>query len=179
MERIMHFDRYFTTMEYLMARYDRVGRQMGFRAKSFEEALAWQQELRVKLRSITGMDTMLPALLNPLVTERVSLDNYIRERVEIQTEPGIVMPVYVLLPKDRAPGEKRPAVITPHGHGSGGKLSPAGRKDIPAIADAIKALNYDYGVQLVREGLSSLHRMRGALARGGSGCGKRILRKRS
>jgi hypothetical protein len=62
------------------------------------------------------------------------------------------MPVYVLLPKDRAPGEKRPAVITLHGHRSGGKLSPAGRKDIPAIADAIKALNYNYGVQLVREG---------------------------
>jgi dienelactone hydrolase len=152
MERIVHFDRYFTTMEYLMTRYDRVSRQIGFRAKSLGEALAWQQELRAKLRSITGMDTMLSAPLNPRVTERVSLDNYIRERVEIQTEPGIIMSVYVLIPKNIVPSERRPAVITPHGHGSGGKLSPAGRKDIPAIADVIKAYNYDYGVQLVREG---------------------------
>jgi len=89
------------------------------------------------------------------------------------------MPVYVLLPKDRAPGEKRPAVITLHGPRSGGKLSPAGRKDIPAIADAIKALNYNYGVQLVREGFVVFAPDARALARGGSGRGKRILRKRS
>jgi len=88
MERIVHFDRYFTTMEYLMARYDCVGRQMGFRAKSFEEALAWQQELRVKLRSITGMDTMLLTLLNPRITERVSLDTIFVSGLRSRRSPG-------------------------------------------------------------------------------------------
>lgn len=152
MERTVHFDRYFTTAEYLAARHDRVGRQMGFRAKSLEDCRGWQQELRAKLRSITGIDTMLSAPLNPQVTERESLDGYIRERVEIQTEPGVIMPLYVLIPKSMVSDERRPAVITPHGHASGGKLSPAGRKEIPVIADAIKGYNYDYSVQLVREG---------------------------
>jgi hypothetical protein len=50
------------------------------------------------------------------------------------------------------PGERRAAVLAPHGHGSGGKYSPAGRRDIPVIADQIGVYNYDYGVQLAKEG---------------------------
>jgi hypothetical protein len=86
------------------------------------------------------------------LTEQVMLDGYARERVEIQTEPGIVMPLYVLIPADLRPGERRACIIAPHGHGSGGKYAVAGRRDIPAIAATIEQHNYDYGVQFVRQG---------------------------
>jgi hypothetical protein len=49
-------------------------------------------------------------------------------------------------------GGRRPAVLAPHGHGSAGKFSVAGRRDIPPVARTIEEHNYDYGVQLVRRG---------------------------
>jgi len=143
---------YHTTMAYLLARYDTLSRQMGFRARSVEEHQTWQSELRARLRQITGIDTMIGCALDPVVTERVEMDGYVRERVLLHTEPGVVMPMYVLVPESMAAGERRPAVITPHGHGSGGKLSPAGRSDIPGVEEAIQQYNYDYGVQYVRQG---------------------------
>jgi len=144
--------RYYTAMEYLLLRFDALARQMGFRAATLEEHQRWQHELRARLRQITGVNTMISCPLEPEITERVSLEGYARERVLLQTEPGIIMPVYVLLPADLPPGERRPIVIAPHGHSSGGKFSPAGRRDIPALVNTIEEHNYDYGVQLVRAG---------------------------
>jgi dienelactone hydrolase len=139
-------------MEYLLARYDALARQMGFRASTLEEHLCWQHELRARLRQITGVDTMIECDPNPRITERVELDGYVRERILLQTEPGVTMPLYALIPADIERGKRRAAVIAPHGHSSGGKFSPAGRRDIPALVDTIKEHNYDYGVQLVRRG---------------------------
>jgi dienelactone hydrolase len=139
-------------MEYLLARYDAISRQMGLRATTLEELERWRQELRARLRQLLGMDTMLGCPLEPRITERVELEGYVRERVLLQTEPGVIMPLYVFLPADLGPGERRPAVIAPHGHGSAGKLSPGGRRDIPVLQETIEQHNYDYGVQLVRRG---------------------------
>ncbi len=58
--------------------------------------------------------------------------------------------LYVLTPKISSAPYR--VVIAPHGHVSGGKASAAGRRDIPELAETIEAHNYDYGVQLVREG---------------------------
>jgi hypothetical protein len=44
-------------------------------------------------------------------------------------------------------------VLAPHGHSSGGKYAVAGRRDLPAVAATIEEHNYDYGVQLVQQGL--------------------------
>jgi dienelactone hydrolase len=151
--KVLPRNQYYTTMEYLLARYDVLARQLGHRATTLDEHDRWRHELRARLRQITGIDTMLQCDLLPEITERVVLDGYLRERVLIQTEPGVVMPVYVLVPGDLAPGEQRPAVIAPHGHSSGGKFSPAGRRDIPALVETIAEHNYDYGVQLVRQGV--------------------------
>ena len=144
--------RYYTTMGYLMARWDAVSRQLGFRAKTREEHQHWQPELRARLRQLMGIDTMIACPLQPTITERVALDGYVRERVLLQTEPGVIMTLYALVPSDLKRGERRPAVIAPHGHASGGKLSPAGRSDIPEVTETIKHYNYDYGVQFVRQG---------------------------
>lgn len=151
-DRTLHLEHYYTSMECLKARFDRVSRQLGFHAQSADDCRAWQRELRSRVAALLGLPTMLPYNLDPKVTERTTLDRYVRERVLVNTEPGVVMALYVLIPADLRPGERRPAVLAAHGHGSGGKLSPSGRRDIPAIDDAISVFNYDYGVQLVRQG---------------------------
>jgi dienelactone hydrolase len=93
---------------------------------------------------------MLTVPPKPRVTDSVDCGDYLRQRIEISTEPGVRMPLFALIPKRGAP--PYPAVIAPHGHASGGKLSVAGVGDIPEIANAIKTFNYDYGVQFVRAG---------------------------
>jgi len=137
-------------LEAMKRRFDRVGRRLALRAESREELRTWRRALRRKLRELTGLRTMRRAPLAPRVTEVVEVDGLLRERVEIDTEPDVVMPLYVMRRVDCEP--PLPAVLCPHGHGSGGKLSVAGRRDIPEVAEAIKHYNYDYGVQFARAG---------------------------
>ncbi|UQZ87544.1 Alpha/beta hydrolase family protein [Paenibacillus konkukensis] len=59
--------------------------------------------------------------LDPVVTERVELDEVIREHVEFTTLDGLRMPAYVVIPKHIRPGERLPAALLWHGHGYGGK----------------------------------------------------------
>lgn len=140
----------YTTHPYLRARWDRVGRKLAFKARNREEWREWRQRTLRKLKQLIGYDTMASCPLRPKITEKVVCDGYTRERVEIQTEPGVVMTLYVLVPKTgKSPFS---AVIAPHGHGSAGKYSPAGRRDMPEVAKAIDFYNYDYGVQFCRAG---------------------------
>ncbi len=125
-------------------------RGLALRATTVDEYPFWRQALRAKLRELLGLDRMIPTSMRPRVTESVACDGYSRQRVEIDTEPGVTMPLYVLIPdKLEAPA---PAVIAAHGHSSGGKLAPAGVANEPAIAETIREHNYDYGVQSVRRG---------------------------
>jgi len=150
--RTTHISRYFTAEPYLIERFERHGRQMAFRASTSREARAWQKKLRAKVRERLGLDTMQSCDLQPSITERTSMAGWVRERVEVQTEPGITAVLYAFVPEGLKPGERRPLVIAPHGHGSAGKFSPAGRRDIPAVADAIEGYNYAYGESFAREG---------------------------
>jgi dienelactone hydrolase len=137
-------------LEHMKRRFDRAGRRLAFRARTRQEWGRWRAALRRRLKELTGYATMQKAPLKARVTERVSVGEFVRERVEIQTEPGVVMPLYAIrLAEAQAP---LPAVICPHGHGSGGKLSPAGVRDIPEVAAAVEQYNYDYGLQFARAG---------------------------
>ena len=60
------------------------------------------------------------------------------------------MPLYALIPKaGKAPF---PAVLTPHGHGGGGKIAVAGVRVNEEVAKSIEAHNYAYGVAFARAG---------------------------
>ena len=138
-------------LPYMLKRFDRVGRSMAFGATTPAQWRAWRSRLRRKLKELTGYDTMQRAPLKPRVSERVEDDGLVRERVEIQTEPGVVMPLYVLRRSDLS--GPLPAVICPHGHGGGGKVAVAGVRQTPQVARAIEEFNFDYGVQFARAGL--------------------------
>ncbi len=141
----------FQTEEYLHQRLRTSGRSLGFKATSEAEWRSWRQELQGKIRELQGLDQMLPTALKPRITETVQCKGYRRQRVEIDTEPGVTMPLYVLIP-DGLSGTA-PGVIASHGHASGGKLAVAGIRGVDARVDAtIAQHNYDYGVQAVRRG---------------------------
>lgn len=148
----MSMKQYYTTEQYFKNRIRNIGRQMAFKAENREDFLKWKNEVRSKLKQVTGMNSMLMCELNAVTEESVQLDGYTRKKIIIQTEPEIYMPFYMLIPDCIRQGEKRPAVITPHGHDSGGKLMTAGLKEIPGIDHAIDTYNGDYGVQFVKEG---------------------------
>ncbi|MHB1356250.1 MAG: dienelactone hydrolase family protein [Anaerolineae bacterium] len=141
----------FSLSEYFNQRWERIGRRSALQADSMSEYLTWRDTTRTTLRQLIGYDTFQSAPLLPRITEEVTFPEYIRQRVELQTEPGVVMPLYVLIPRQGK--ATYPAVIAPHGHGSGGKYSVAGCREIPEISGAIDLYNYDYGVQFARAGL--------------------------
>ncbi|MBN1285376.1 MAG: hypothetical protein JXB47_08260 [Anaerolineae bacterium] len=143
-------DRALTTHAHLQRRWDAQGRKLAFNATTPAGWEAWRDELTAKLRELTGYDTMLEAPLDVHITERRDFDDHVRERVEIQTEPGVVMSLYVLIPKTGTP--PYPAVLAPHGHSSGAKAGTAGDRTEPEISETIDRHNSDYGLQLVCAG---------------------------
>jgi hypothetical protein len=98
-------NKYHTAMEYYGKRFDTVSRKMGLKAESADEYLLWKDKTRNELRSLIGLNSMRACPLNacPLnavVTEKADVDGYHRGKVLIETEPGIIMPLYVLIPGD-------------------------------------------------------------------------------
>jgi dienelactone hydrolase len=136
----------------LLARFDRESRGMRLCAQDAAELATWRTELRARLRALIGIDTMRACPLDPQADASEQCDGYIRTRVVIAVEPDVRMPLYVLTPGDLRPGERRPVVLAPHGHGSAGKAAVVGRADTPELVRTIAQHNWPYGVQFVRAG---------------------------
>ncbi|MDB5078113.1 MAG: hypothetical protein JWP00_37 [Chloroflexi bacterium] len=144
---------YLTGEAYLLEHFDRQSRRNGLpQDLTLEQLEPWQTHLRAELRRVIGLDTGRSTPPEPDYGPLEKFEGYFSQRVEISTEPGIRMPLYVLTPDGIRAGETRPVVLALHGHGGGGKAAVAGRTEIPAVAEAIKLYNYDYGVQLVMAG---------------------------
>ena len=142
---------FFPSEPALHARFHAISRRLGFKATNREAWQIWRQELRGTIRQLQGIQRMLPTPSNPRITETVQCEGYRRQRVEIDTEPGVTMPLYVLIP-DGLTGTA-PGLLAPHGHGSAGKLAVAGIRGLhPAVDETIVKHNYAYGVQAVRRG---------------------------
>jgi len=83
----------------------------------------WQHDFRAALADLTGLtdvtarNARLP--LEPRAVGVESFPSYTREKWYVQTEPGLEIPFYLLLPLQ---GEgPYPLALTPHGHGRRGK----------------------------------------------------------
>jgi dienelactone hydrolase len=145
-------DKYFSTRDYLKKLYSNNSRKLGLKANNILEYDTWKAELTIKLRSILGLNSMTSCNLNPKIVDSKKFIGYRRDKVIIQTEPGVWMPLYILIPSGTRADEKMPCVIAPHGHGGGGKDSIVGITDIPAVSESIEKYNYDYGLKFVMEG---------------------------
>lgn len=127
-------------------------RKYKFSAECTQEYYSWKSNLKLRLKELIGISDNEYCKLKLETIEIIEFNEYIRKKVVLETEKNVLMPMYILIPKDLKKGEKRPCVIAAHGHGVGGKYGTVGREDIPVVKESINKYNCDYGVKLVKEG---------------------------
>lgn len=127
-----HIEKFYTILERMADIFEKSGRRMRYEAKDKAEHEMWRDKVRAKIREVSGLDLMEECSLEPKLLESVQFDGYRRDKIIIQTEPGVWMPVFCLIPDNIKPGTKNPAFIIPHAHGSNKYLA-AGAVDIPVV----------------------------------------------
>lgn len=148
-ERTVHIEHYYSSLPNMLKKFDRFARKDYFKGNSLEEFEVWRNNSRMTLMSLLGLDKMDMVELCPRVEERITLeDGTVREKVVIQTEEDVWMPMYILIPEKN----DSKIFIAPPGHQGAGKYSVAGFRNIPVVNDAINKFNYDYGMQLCKLG---------------------------
>lgn len=116
---------YYETLDALIKRYENTPKQYAFRAEDIKAHKVWKEQARARLREITGLNECEACDPNPQKLETCQEDGYVREHWLITTEPGIVMPFYLLRPK-KPDGA---ALLLLHGHGGGKELMAMPVKD--------------------------------------------------
>lgn len=146
-------NRFYTSLSRMEREFDKCARQYGLKAKNLKEYLGWKEKLNTELIKLIGLDRMEMCNTNPIIEEKVELENgIIREKVIIQTEPDVRMPMYILIPQECKNNKNAKVYIACAGHAGAGKFSVAGVREIPEVADAIEKFNYDYGLQIAQKG---------------------------
>jgi pimeloyl-ACP methyl ester carboxylesterase len=136
-------------------RLDEARPSMLFEGLTPEELEGWQRRFRTKLRRlIAGQFGVRPAraLLRLEWEREVDCGAYVRRRLRYQTEEGVWVPAYLLVPTSLASGERAPALLCLHGHGRFGKDSVAGIGDTPERAEEIRRFRYDLIPELAGRG---------------------------
>lgn len=147
----IQLDRYYPTLPAMQRKYDHLARKEYFRGSSAAEFENWRTQTRTRLRQLLGLDLMETCPLCPQILEEITLPgDILRQKVLLQTEPDVYMPVYILIPARQE--EHSRVFLCPPGHQGAGKYSVAGLREIPAVAKAIDFYNYDYGLQLAQRG---------------------------
>ncbi len=145
-------EQFYTCLPAMRKRFSEEKRNNRFQAESREAYDKWKTETRKLLSELIGLPKMQQCDLNARVLERTGLpEGMTREKVLLQTEPGVYMPVYVLIPKELRKTDV-PCFMAIPGHHSAGKLSIAGCTDNPLVNACIEKFHYDYGMQLAKEG---------------------------
>jgi len=144
--------KFYTSREHLIKLMTGTPLKLPLKTSGLSEYEQWKKELRDKITRLFGFSVLQSAPLNPQTLESIQMDGYTRVKMTIDTEPDITMPFYVLIPNGLKNGEKRPAVLAPHGHASFGKEAVAGNAVSPEHENNIKYYNYTYGVAAVKEG---------------------------
>src|SRR5262245_23880295 len=110
-------DRRFDPVAYTRDLYAAAPRQLRFRARAQREAAAWQKTLRAKLTELVGGFPATRVPLRPVTLETREFSGYRREKIVFDSQPGVSVLAYLLLP-DTA---RQPAavMICVPGHGRG------------------------------------------------------------
>lgn len=124
-------------------------------ASTPEDFEAWQIATRVRLFDLLGLSIMDRVSIEARELDRVKIaGGIVRTHAMLQVERDVWMPFYLLepqSPKLDARGRKC-CYICLHGHQGAGAASVAGVTGVPAVDDAVRKFNYDYGLRLARMG---------------------------
>lgn len=153
--RTVHIDIYYEDEPALRDRLKREGRSAAFKGATPGDFEAWQIATRDRLFDLLGLSLMDRVPIEVHELDRVQIaGGIVRTHAMLQVERDVWMPFYLLesqAPKLDAHGCKR-CYICPHGHQGAGAASVAGVTGVPAVDDAVRKFNYDYGLRLARMG---------------------------
>jgi dienelactone hydrolase len=122
-----------------------------YRGDSAAEFERWRTGFRAQLETLVG-ESAPPPRWTVVEEGRVVLDDHTRYELLLEA-PGVPsVPLYLLIPRTLPPGERAPAVLCVHGHGTYGHHPIVGRTDLEGVAESIELLRYDFGLQFVRRG---------------------------
>ncbi len=113
---------YYTMLDYYLNLFDNGKRAFAFQAETPEAYAAWKSALRARLAEITGLNRCIPCEPVHELVKTEQAEGFTAEYHTLQTEPGVVMPFYLMRPEANGvqpAGGKRPVLIVPHGHGGG------------------------------------------------------------
>ena len=151
-DTIIQIPHFYGSLKGMQNKFDKYARQDAFAGSTRKEWEDWKESSRETLKDLLGWKYMETCDLDPRVEEVVELENGIhREKVIIQVEPEVYMPMYILIPPKQDEGKQKCFLALP-GHQGAGKFSVAGRDDIPAVKRMIEFYHYDYGMQLAKRG---------------------------
>lgn len=124
---------------------------MRFKGGGVQDFEAWKAQFKEKFLELLGeFPEEVP--LSPRIVERTSKEGVICEKVLIQTEEDVYLPLHLLIPEGNREGK---AIVAFHGHGGVGlygKEQVSGVTEDEGIRKQIDRLNYDYGRRFAREG---------------------------
>jgi len=143
---------FLTCLEQMKELFATQGCKRRFGGSTKAELLAWQAESRAVLRRLLGFETFDGCDGKFFELDTEALDGYTRTKCVLQTEAKVYVPLYVLTPADVKPGERRPAVICPHGHTATMKESVAAVRHAVNADKDFREYNAQYGEDFVRRG---------------------------
>ena len=117
----------------------------------------WQEKARGALIELTGLQQMEKDLggFTPKIrlgqAEKTN-EPFTRALCSIETEPGVVIPFYLLIPKDANPAQPLPLLLCPHGHDKLGLHSYAGAFKDEKHRKTVLQREGDIGAQAARRG---------------------------
>ena len=153
--RTVHIETYYEDEPAFRERLKQEGRSAAFKGATPLELEAWQVATRNRLRDLLGLSLMERAPLEVRELDRAqAAGGIVRTHAMLRVEHDVWMPFYLLEPKAPkldASGRKR-CYICLHGHQGAGAASVAGVMGVPAVDDAVRKFNYDYGLRLARMG---------------------------
>ena len=153
--RTVHIDTYYEDEPAFRDRLKREGRSAAFKGATTGDFEAWQIATRARLFDLLGLSLMDRVPIEVREFDRVQIaGGIVRTHAMLQVERDVWMPFYLLepqTPKLDEHGCKR-CYICPHGHQGAGAASVAGVTGVPAVDDAVRKFNYDYGLRLARMG---------------------------
>ncbi len=140
-----------TNHEDIVAALKQAPLRMQFHGTTAEECKLWQATFRAKLNQLLGPSSP-PKHWQVVEEERTELADHVRYQLLLQADGIPSVPLYLLVPKGLPEGQKAPAVVCLHGHGTFGHDLVVGRSDIPGIDEVNQQYHADYGLQFVRRG---------------------------
>lgn len=153
--RTVHIERYYEDEPALRERLKKEGRSAAFAGATPADFTAWESTTRTRLHDVLGLSLMERVAPDVRELERVRVaGDIVRTHMLLRVESDVWMPLYLLEPaepKCNESGRKR-CYICPHGHQGAGAASVAGVMGVPAVDDAVRKFNYDYGLRLAQMG---------------------------